>query len=268
MPVCAWSAAWRRCWPHEPAGDAPVLRVVWGRGPRRQRRRHGGGGLLSAELIDDVFLAAFGNKDTALKRLRTGNNNASDLPNGVLLRNNIHLATCEKGKVGETLQALRLSPATPKAKAKFILATDGETLEAEELITGETVTSDYTDFPNHFGLFLPLAGISTIKEIKDNPIDVRATGRLNKLYVELLRENPDWAKAERRADMNHFMARLIFCFFAEDTGIFSRTSLFSQTIEQMSERDGSNTHPPACCRRNECDATGQVGTVQSRFKQW
>jgi len=188
------------------------------------------------------FLAAFGNKETALKRLRTGNNNASDLPSGILLRNNIHLATCEKGKVSETLQALRLSPATPKAKAKFILATDGETLEAEELITGETVTSDYIDFPNHFGMFLPLAGISTIKEIKDNPIDVRATGRLNKLYVELLRENPEWATAQRRADMNHFMARLIFCFFAEDTGIFSRTSLFSQTIEQMSERDGSNTH--------------------------
>jgi hypothetical protein len=188
------------------------------------------------------FLAAFGNKETALKRLRTGNNNASDLPGGVLSRNNIHLATCEKGKVGETLQALRLSPATSKAKAKFILATDGETLEAEELITGETVTSGYTDFPNHFGMFLPLAGISTIKEIKDNPIDVRATSRLNKLYVELLQENPEWAKSERRADMNHFMARLIFCFFAEDTGIFTRNGLFSQTVEQMSERDGSNTH--------------------------
>lgn len=188
------------------------------------------------------FLAAFGNKEVTLKRLRTGNNNVSDLPGGLLLRNNIHLATCANGKVGETLKALRSSPATTKAKAKFILATDGETLEAEELITGETVTSDYTDFPNHFGLFLPLAGISTIKEIKDNPIDVRATGRLNKLYVELLRENPEWAKELRRADMNHFMARLIFCFFAEDTGIFSHTSLFSQTIEQMSERDGSNTH--------------------------
>lgn len=188
------------------------------------------------------FLAAFGNKEVALKRLRTGNNNASDLPNGVLLRNNIHLATCEVGKVAETLQALRLSPSTAKAKAKFILATDGETLEAEELITGETVTSAYTDFPNHFGMFLPLAGISTIKEIKDNPIDVRATGRLNKLYVELLRENPEWAKAERRADMNHFMSRLIFCFFAEDTGIFNSTGLFSKTVEQMSERDGSNAH--------------------------
>ncbi len=188
------------------------------------------------------FLAAFGNKEVALKKLRTGHSNTSDLTGGVLLRNNIHLATCETGSVSATLQALKASPATTKAKAKFILATDGQSLEAEELISGETISTDFVDFPNHFGFFLPLAGISTIKEIKDNPIDVRATGRLNKLYVELLRENPDWAKDQRRADMNHFMARLIFCFFAEDTGIFNSTGLFSKTVEQMSERDGSNTH--------------------------
>ncbi len=188
------------------------------------------------------FLAAFGNKEVALKKLRTGHSNTSDLAGGVLLRNHIHLATCQAGEVSKTLQDLKSSPATAKAKAKFILATDGLSLEAEELITGETISTDFVDFPNHFGFFLPLAGISTIKEIKDNPIDVRATGRLNKLYVELLRENPDWAKDQRRADMNHFMARLIFCFFAEDTGIFNSTGLFSKTVEQMSERDGSNTH--------------------------
>lgn len=189
-----------------------------------------------------TFLAAFGNKETALKRLRAGNNNASDVPGGVLLRSNIHIAACEPDTVGETLKALRASPATTKAKAKFILATDGQTLEAEELITGETIACDYPDLPNHFGFLLPLAGISTIKEIKDNPIDVRATSRLNKLYVELLSENPDWAKAERRADMNHFMARLVFCFFAEDTDIFTGDGLFTKTVEQFSERDGSNTH--------------------------
>ena len=189
-----------------------------------------------------AFLAAFGNKDTALKRLRTGNNNASDVPGGVLQRNNIHIAVCEAGTVGASLKALRASPATTKAKAKFILATDGQTLEAEELAGGETIACAYTDFPNHFGFFLPLAGISTIKEIRDNPIDVRATARLNKLYVELLHENPEWTKDERRADMNHFMARLVFCFFAEDTDIFNGEGLFTHTIEQMSERDGSNTH--------------------------
>lgn len=189
-----------------------------------------------------AFLAAFGNKETTLKRLRTGNNNTSDVPGGVLLRNNIHIAVCEAGTVGSMLHTLRDSPATTKAKAKFILATDGQTLEAEELISGETIACAFQDFPNHFGFLLPLAGISTIKEIKDNPIDVRATGRLNKLYVELLRENPDWAKEERRSDMNHFMARLVFCFFAEDTDIFNGKGLFTQTVDQMSANDGSNTH--------------------------
>lgn len=189
-----------------------------------------------------AFLAAFGNKDTTLSRLRAGNNNTSDVAGGVLQRNNIHIAVCEVGAVGETLKALRTSLATTKAKAKFILATDGQTLEAEDLTGGETKTCDYPDFPNHFGFFLPLAGISTIKEIKDNPIDVRATGRMNKLYVELLRENPDWTMSERRHDMNHFMARLIFCFFADGTDIFDGTGLFIKTVEQMSERDGSNTH--------------------------
>ena len=189
-----------------------------------------------------AFLAAFGNRDTTLKRLRAGNNNASDVTGGVLQRNNIHIAVCPPGTTDAGLQALRGSPSTAKAKAKFILATDGQTLEAEDLSAGETIACDYPDFPNHFGFFLPLAGISTIKEIKDNPIDVRATGRLNKLYVELLRENPDWATAERRGDMNHFMARLIFCFFAEDTDIFNGDALFTRTLEQMSDRDACNTH--------------------------
>ena len=174
-----------------------------------------------------AFLTAFGNKETTIKRLRKAETNASDLPGGVLQRNNIHIAVCESGTVGETLKALRDSPRTPSAKAKFILATDGQTLEAEYLASGETIASNYVDLGEHFGFFLPLAGISTIKEIKDNPIDVRATGRLNKLYVELLKDNPEWATEARQPDMNHFMARLIFCFFAEDTDIFDGQGTFT-----------------------------------------
>lgn len=51
-----------------------------------------------------------------------------------------------------------------------MLATDGETLEAEELESGETVVCDYPQFPDHFGFFLPLAGISTIKKIRENSL--------------------------------------------------------------------------------------------------
>lgn len=188
------------------------------------------------------FLRAFGNKETTIKKLRAGQSNSSDIEHGLLQRNHIHIAVCEQDKVTEVLKALRESKATEKAKAKFILATDGLNLQAEDLVSGDTISSNFSDFAEHFGFFLPLAGISTIREIKDNPIDVRATGRLNKLYIELLKENPDWATEERRQDMNHFMARLIFCFFAEDTEIFQPSGIFTQTIEQMSERDSSNTH--------------------------
>lgn len=190
------------------------------------------------------FLAAFGNKDTTIKRLRAaGGSNSSDVPGGILQRNNIHLATCAAGEVDATLRALRDSPKTASAKAKFILATDGETLQAEDVTSDDPpIACEYAKFPDHFGFFLPLAGITTVKQIRESSFDIRATGRLNKLYVELLKDNPEWATAERRPDMNHFMARLIFCFFAEDTDIFNGTGLFTATTDQMSERDSSNTH--------------------------
>ena len=175
------------------------------------------------------FLRAFGNKETTIKKLRAGQSNSSDIQNGVLQRNYIHIAVCDQDSVTQTLSVLRESKATEKAKAKFILATDGADLQAEDLISGETISSAFSNFAEHFGFFLPLAGISTIREIKDNPIDVRATGRLNKLYIELLKENPDWATEERRQDMNHFMARLIFCFFAEDTEIFKPNGIFTKS---------------------------------------
>jgi hypothetical protein len=188
-----------------------------------------------------ALLQAFGNKETTLKKLRSGNTNKSDL-GGVLQTNNIHIAVAPTGDATSTLMALKASPATTRAKAKFILATDGDTLEAEDLTSGETIACDYVDFPNHFGFFLPLAGITTVKQIRESSFDIRATSRLNRLYVELLKDNPDWGKAEKRPAMNHFMARLIFCFFAEDTDIFGPNANFTELLERMSERDSSNTH--------------------------
>ena len=185
-----------------------------------------------------AFLEAFGNKDASLKKLRSGASNKSDI-GGVLQVNNIHIL------VGGNLDALRQSPATQnkRHKVRFLLATDGTEFEAEDLTTGETVACSYTDFPDHFGFFLPLAGITTVKQIRENAFDVRAISRLNRLYMTLLTDNPDWGgTTERRHDLNHFMARLIFCFFAEDTDIFNGDGFFTATVAQMSDRDSSNTH--------------------------
>src|ERR1700730_12495863 len=150
-----------------------------------------------AEEFPFAFLQAFGNKETTIKRLRKGESNKSDL-GGVLQTNNIHTAVAAPGEVTKMLAALKASPATSRAKAKFALGTDGEMFEAEDLASGETVACDYADFPNHFGFFLPLAGITTVRQISENAFDIRATSRLNRLYVELLKDNPEWGTAERR----------------------------------------------------------------------
>jgi hypothetical protein len=188
-----------------------------------------------------AFLQAFGNKETTVKRLRKDESNKSDL-GGILQSNNIHIVVAGADEVTKTLAALKASPATAKAKAKFILATDGDSFEAEDLTSGDTVVCAYKDFPDHFGFFLPLAGITTVEQVRESSFDIRATSRLNRLYIELLKGNSDWGTAARGHDMNHFMARLIFCFFAEDTDIFRKPDLFTDTVAQMSEKDSSNTH--------------------------
>lgn len=91
-----------------------------------------------------AFLAAFGNKATTIKRLRTGASNQSDL-GGILQTKNIHIATCAVGEVDRTLDALKASPVMARAKANFVLATDGVDLEAEDLNSGETITNPFVD---------------------------------------------------------------------------------------------------------------------------
>lgn len=195
-----------------------------------------------ADSFPYVFLEAFGNKPTTIQRLKSGSTNQSDV-GGILQRGNIHLKVCNPGEIAATLNVLRESKKTHALKAKFILATDGVELQAESLEgEGETLACAYSDFADHFGFFLPLAGISYTRELKEMELDRKATRRLNQLYVTLLKDNPEWSNTTRQEEMNHFMARLIFCFFAEDTAIFGKDASFTATVDQMSARDSSNTH--------------------------
>lgn len=122
-----------------------------------------------------------------------------------------------------------------------MLATDGQVVEAEELATDEPLACLYAELANHSASSC-LAGISTVAEIKDNLIDIKATGRLNKLYVELLKDNEDWATDAKRPALNQLMVRLISCYFAEDTGIFLGEGLFSTCLRQMTDPQSTNTH--------------------------
>jgi len=72
------------------------------------------------EAFPYAFLEAFGNKTTTIKRLKSGSSNASDIKGAVLQRSNIHIAVCSGGAVPATISELKASPATSKAKARYV----------------------------------------------------------------------------------------------------------------------------------------------------
>ena len=187
------------------------------------------------------LLASFGIKDATIQRLRRGDTNKSDC-GGVLKRQDIHILVTKLGGALQGLDTLRASKATVTQKCPLILSTDGQEVHIESLEDGVTHALDFENLADGFGALLSLAGISAVKEIRENAFDIKATGRLNRLYVALLNNNPDWAGADMRDELNHFMARLIFCFFAEDTSIFVGNDAFTTAIEQMTEGGGDNVH--------------------------
>lgn len=167
-----------------------------------------------------AFAQATDNAQATIAKLRAGATNKSDIAGGVLLNGKFHYAPALPGMAADMLDALRVSRRTVKAKPAILIATDGEMIAAEHPKSGETLHCPFTELGTHFSFFLPAAGKERYRAAEENPVDIKATGKLAKLYDALLKANPDWAMPERRHAMNLFMTRLIFCLFSEDVGVF------------------------------------------------
>lgn len=121
---------------------------------------------------------------------------------------------------------------------RFVIATDFELFLAIDLATEEALDVDFLDLPRHFDFFLPWAGMEKTQHANENPADVRAAERMAKLFAQIKKDNPDDSPAAIH-DLNVFMSRLLFCFFAEDTGIFS-DGQFTNSINSHTQEDGSD----------------------------
>jgi hypothetical protein len=94
------------------------------------------------------------------------------------------------------------------------------------------------ELAQHFDFFLPWAGMEKAEIHTENPADVKAAGKMAKLFDEIKKDNPD-NTPETVHQLNLFLSRLLFCFFAEDTGIFSK-GLFSGAVFAHTQQDGSD----------------------------
>jgi len=87
---------------------------------------------------------------------------------------------------------------------------------------------------------LPWAGIEKHKHKNENPADRKAAEKMAKLYDGILAEN-NISNEEKTHDLNIFLSRLLFCFFAEDTNIFD-DGLFTDSVASHTQSDGSDLY--------------------------
>ncbi|MCZ8081044.1 MAG: N-6 DNA methylase [Rhodobacteraceae bacterium] len=181
------------------------------------------------------FLQAVGAPPALLQQMESQGTLFGDAP--LLWRKKLHFLLAPKGGVQRCVSYLELHPDTKKHKPGILLSTDGEDVIARDLITDEMMTCEYGRLSANFAFFLPLADIPRSTLPENSRIDVRATGRVAKFYDEIVRDNPEWRKEDKRHALNHFITQIIFCLFAEDTGIFPTEGMFTQTITTYCEND-------------------------------
>jgi hypothetical protein len=199
---------------------------------------------LLTSFSNDTFiydlLLAYGQPRSSVTRLQQGGLNLSNVPGEVAWKKKLLFKTAENEDVQAIFDAIKTDPKATKHDPRFVIVTDFETLLAIDRKTSDSLDIPLTDLPKHFDFFLPLVGMEKAQHQNENPADVKAAARMAKLYDEIKKDNPTETPEEVH-NLNVFLSRLLFCFFAEDTGIFAKGQ-FTNAISSHTQPDGSDLH--------------------------
>lgn len=191
-----------------------------------------------AEEIGYELLAAFGKGEREIARMREGKGVITTFREGLLVKGLFCYQSASTLLFASVLEELKANPTVLKAAPKIIAVSDGQTIRAFDLRQRETFEQQVNRLYCDFEFFYPLAGVERIEYVEESPADIKAAEKLAKLHDEIRAYNEFTSDSDLH-DLNIFIARLLFCFFAEDTGIFE-PNLFTSTIKQFTLNDGSD----------------------------
>jgi hypothetical protein len=190
------------------------------------------------EFIFDLLLA-YGISKTSVTRLKKGDANFSKTEGEVLYKNKLFFAYAD-ADLHLKLENFAQDPRILKHTPRFIIVTNNQTLLAKDLKTKANRDFALTDLPQYFDFFLPLTGAEIYKASNDNKADRDAAYKLAQLYDILVQDNPTYQQNSHQ--LNLFLSRLLFCFFAEDTGIFDKKSVFTENLALHTQANGADVH--------------------------
>lgn len=191
------------------------------------------------------FLAAYGTPNATIKKLQLGTLNLLKKSNlfeegttDILWKKKLYFKVVENQSLHHFIDEIRKDETINKQQPRFILATDFKTILAYDTKTNDSLDCDFVSLNKHFSFFLPLAGMEKAQHQVESIADVKAAEKMAKLYDEIRKDN-HVDTTEEVHSLNVFLSRLLFCFFAEDTDIFSQ-SQFTHSISNHTQTDGSD----------------------------
>ncbi len=187
------------------------------------------------------FLLAFGISKTTVKRLKSGDFNRSKIKGEVLYRGKLFFKKGETDNMLFEIDSLTTEERITKHNPRFIIITDYHKIVAKDLKLGTNRDIFFEELPQHYDFFLPLTGAEIYTATNDNKADRDASYEMAKLYDLLMEDNEELFTGNSH-NLNIFLSRILFCFFAEDTGIFETESIFSDSIAKHTQTNGSDVH--------------------------
>ena len=189
------------------------------------------------------LLLAYGISKSSVTRLRSTTasslNVAANPDRDIVWKNKIYLAETSRDLIA-TAQEMKTSDAALRFNTRFVIATNYESLAAIDTKTGDSLSIPLAKLASDFTFFLPWANMEKQHFSSDTHADRRAAEHMSKVYDELLAANPNLFHEDKSPHSLNIFFTLLFCFFAEDTGIFAKGQ-FTSAVGSHTQRDGSDT---------------------------
>ena len=132
-------------------------------------------------------------------------------------------------------QALSYFPGLKDADLpRYILLSDFATFELYDLDEDESVAFAIADLPQHVEKFGFILGVQKRTFRDQDPVNIKASERVGDLHDALA------TSGYTGHDLEQFLVRIVFCFFADDTGIFEPRDIFLDLLENRTREDGSD----------------------------
>lgn len=196
---------------------------------------------ISPETFFFDFLKLYGIPNATIKKLSDpkSGRNVGIKEGDIGLTKQIYCRAIEAGDVDEELESLLREEVLQKQKIRFVVVTDFKHLAAYDFKVKDSISITVDDLRSNFDFFLPLTGkYEKALEYSNHPADVKACEKMGRLY-DIIKTLNHYEEDDLHS-LNVFLTRLLFCFFAEDTGIFPIKSQMTDAMTALTEKNGSN----------------------------